>query len=163
MSLPEVCAVYMLRPAAGGGTEVLLGHKRTGLALGRVVGIGGKIERGETVVEGAVREVQEETELLVEASDLVAVGVLDYLFPSQPTWSQRSHVFTCTVWDGEPVETEEIVPRWYSIDNVPFDRMWDDAWRWLPGILRGESGLDAIFTFGDDLATVVNEAPRAVA
>ncbi|MBB2975954.1 8-oxo-dGTP diphosphatase [Microbacterium endophyticum] len=163
MNLPEVCAVYMMRPTATSGTEVLLGHKRTGLGLGRIVGIGGKIERGETVREGAVREVQEETGLLVEASDLVAVGVLDYLFPSQPTWSQRSHVFTCTAWTGEPVETDEIVPKWYSIDDIPFERMWDDASRWLPGILRGNSGLNAIFTFGDDLATVVNEAPRAVA
>ena len=37
---------------------------------------------------------------------------------------------------------------------VPYPRMWDDASRWLPGVLRGGT-VDARFTFGADLATVV--------
>ncbi|MGP3534445.1 8-oxo-dGTP diphosphatase [Microbacterium sp. RD1] len=159
MDLPGVCVVYLLRARADGGDEVLLGYKRTGLGLGKVVGIGGKVEAGESVREAAVREVHEETGLRIDAADLEAAGVLDYLFPTRPAWSQRSHVFTCRRWDGEPVETEEIVPAWFATADIPFDRMWDDAARWLPAVLAGGS-IAATYTFGDDLATVVGEELR---
>jgi 8-oxo-dGTP diphosphatase len=152
---PAVCVVYILREDAG-RTDVLLGYKRTASGLGRVVGIGGRVEVGESVREAAVREVREETELVVDASDLEPAGVFDYLFPSAPAWSQRSHVFLCRRFSGEPVETDEIVPAWFPVDRIPFDRMWDDARRWLPGVLRGGRA-GATFTFGDDRATVVAE------
>jgi 8-oxo-dGTP diphosphatase len=161
MHLPDVCVVYLLRTGPTGAAEVLLGYKRAGLGLGRVVGIGGRVEPGESLRDGAVREVREETGLRIDGADLRVAGGLDYLFPAQPSWSQRSHVFTCRVWTGEPVETDEIVPAWFAVDDVPFDRMWDDAARWLPGVLRGGT-VDAEFTFGDDLATVVDEGPRGV-
>ena len=157
MKLPDVCVVYILRERAG-RTEVLLGYKRTGLGLGRVVGIGGKVEPGETIPAAAVREVREETELDIAAADLEPAGVFDYLFPTSPTWSQRSHVFRCRRFAGEPRETEEIVPAWFATSDIPFARMWDDARRWLPAVLRGEQA-GATYTFGTDLATVVAEAP----
>ena len=153
MSLPEVCVVYLLRRGPA-GTEVLLGDKRTGLGQGKVVGIGGKLDRGESAHDAAVREVFEETGVRIEAADLRLAGAIDYFFPTRPAWSQRSTVFVCRRWQGEPVETDEITPRWYSLDAVPYSRMWDDASRWLPGVLRGGT-VDARFTFGADLATVV--------
>lgn len=154
-----MCVAYLLRARPDGGDDVLLGYKRTGLGLGRVVGIGGKVEAGESVPEALVREIREETGLTVEAGDLRPVGVLDYLFPAQPSWSQRSHVFVCRVWRGDPVETEEIVPAWFAREQIPYERMWDDARRWLPAILDGGT-IAAEFTFGDDLATVVAERAR---
>lgn len=153
MDLPEVCVAYLLRESAR-GSEVLLGYKRTGLGLGRVVGIGGKVEAGESIVEGLVREIREETGLVVEPSALEPVGVLDYLFPHEPSWSQRSHVFVCREFAGEPVPTEEIEPAWFAVDEVPYERMWDDARRWLPQVLRG-GRTGGVYTFGADLATVV--------
>jgi len=156
MSLPEVCVVYLLRRGPT-GAEVLLGDKRTGLGQGRIVGIGGKLDPGESAEEAAVREVMEEVGLRVAASDLHLAGTIDYHFPTRPAWSQRSTVFVCRRWVGEPVETDEITPRWYALDAVPYPRMWDDASRWLPGVLRG-GAVDARFTFGADLSTVVLSA-----
>ena len=43
----EVCVCYLTRVAADGRREVLLGRKRTGLGLGKIVGPGGKVELGE--------------------------------------------------------------------------------------------------------------------
>ncbi|WP_164743429.1 8-oxo-dGTP diphosphatase [Microbacterium sulfonylureivorans] len=156
MALPEVCVVYLMRTGAS-GLEVLLGDKRTGLGRGKIVGIGGKLDRDETPRHAAVREVFEEIGVQVEASDLREAGVIDYHFPTRPAWSQRSTVFVCRRWLGEPVETDEITPRWYTLADVPYARMWDDAARWLPGVLRGGT-VDARFTFGPDLSTVVLEA-----
>jgi len=153
MPLPEVCVVYLLRRGPE-GMEVLLGDKRTGLGQGKVVGIGGKLERGEAPEEAAVRELFEEVGVRAEASDLQCAGTIDYHFPTHLAWSQRSTVFVCRRWVGEPVETDEITPRWYPLEAVPYPRMWDDASRWLPGVLHGGT-VDARFTFGADLSTVV--------
>ena len=153
MPLPEVCVVYLIRRGET-GLEVLLRDKRTGLGQGKVVGIGGKLDPGETARDAAVREVFEEVGLRVAASDLHRAGAVEYHFPTRPSWSQHSTVFVCRRWQGEPVETDEITPRWYTLDAVPYARMWDDASRWLPGVLRG-GAVDARFTFGADLSTVV--------
>lgn len=155
MALPEVCVVYLLRRGSD-GLEVLLGDKLTGLGRGKVVGIGGKLDPGESPRQAAVREVHEEIGVVVAASDLVEAGAIDYHFPTRPEWSQRSTVFTTRRWQGEPVATDEIAPRWYPLAAVPYARMWDDAVRWLPGVLRGGS-VDARYTFGPDLSTVVLE------
>ncbi|MGN8553927.1 UNVERIFIED_CONTAM: 8-oxo-dGTP diphosphatase [Microbacterium sp. SLM126] len=156
MALPEVCVVYLLRTSAE-GLEVLLGDKRTGLGRGKVVGIGGKLDRGESARDAAAREVLEEVGVAVAASDLVDAGAIDYHFPTKPEWSQRSTVFVARRWSGDPVETDEITPRWYPLSEVPYARMWDDAVRWLPAVLRG-GRVDARYTFGPDLSTVVLEA-----
>lgn len=145
--------MYLLRRGAD-GVEVLLGDKRTGLGQGKVVGIGGKLDPGESAREAAVREVFEETGVRIDPADLHLAGAIDYFFPTRPAWSQRSTVFVCRRWQGDPVQTDEITPHWYALDAVPYSRMWDDASRWLPGVLRGGT-VDARFTFGADLATVV--------
>lgn len=156
MALTEVSVVYLLRTGPD-GLEVLLGDKRTGLGQGKVVGVGGKLDPGETPREAAVREVLEETGVVVAASDLLEAGVIEYHFPTRPQWSLRSTVFVARRWSGEPTQTDEITPHWYPVADVPYARMWDDAVRWLPGVLRGGS-VDARYTFGPDLSTVVLEA-----
>lgn len=155
--LPEVSVVYLRRGGATG--EVLLGEKLTGLGAGRIVGPGGKLETGESPVDAAVREVREEIGVDVDAHDLRAVGFLDYHFPHRPAWSQRSHVFVADRWTGEPIESAELRPAWFALAAVPYDRMWDDARRWLPAVLRG-ANVDASCVFAEDLATVSRWEPR---
>ncbi|MFZ8758719.1 8-oxo-dGTP diphosphatase [Microbacterium sp. HMH0099] len=155
--LPEVSVVYLRRGGAQG--EVLLGEKLTGLGAGRLVGPGGKLEPGETPVDAAVREVREEIGVEVAPADLRPVGALDYHFPDRPAWSQRSHVFVADRWRGRPVESVELRPAWFALDAVPYDRMWDDARRWLPAVLRGAT-VDASCVFAADLATVSRWEPR---
>ena len=160
MPLPQVCVCYLLRER-GGRTEVLLGRKKHGLGQGYFVGLGGKLEPGETAVDAAVREVFEESGVRVVATDLEPRGLLTYRFPHRETWSQESSVFVCRRWTGKPAASDELDPEWFDLAEVPLDEMWDDASRWLPGVLAGGSVRRA-FVFGADLATVVEE-PRTVA
>ena len=153
MSLPEVCVCYLLRPTDGGGTEVLLGRKKTGLGSGRLVGPGGKLEPGESPRDAAVREVAEEVGLLIDPADLELMGELTYPFPHHPAWSQKSWVFRAQRWDGEVVESDELEPVWIDITRIDYERMWDDARYWLPATLTGAS-VRATFTFGPDGRTV---------
>lgn len=152
--LPEVCVCYILRETASGGYEVLLGEKKKGLGLGKMVGPGGKLEPSETPAQAVVREVLEESGLSVREEDLVALGRIRYEFPSRPAWSQVSWVFATHVWQGEIVESDELLLRWHAVEEIPFDRMWDDAKHWLPDALDGEY-CERRFVFGPDLSTVV--------
>ncbi|MRG61412.1 NUDIX domain-containing protein [Agromyces sp. CFH 90414] len=155
-ALPQVCVCYLLRERDG-RVEVLLGRKKHGLGAGYFVAPGGKLEPGESAVEAVVREVREESGLEIEASDLEARGVITYLFPHREAWTQQSSVFVCRTWRGEPVPSDELDPEWHPVDEVPLDQMWDDARRWLPGVLAGGS-VSRTFAFGADLATVVGES-----
>ena len=49
--------------------HVLLGHKKTGIGLGKVLGIGGHVDAGETPLEAIVREFWEETGATVAPED----------------------------------------------------------------------------------------------
>ncbi|GAA2039603.1 hypothetical protein GCM10009819_25910 [Agromyces tropicus] len=155
MPLPEVCVCYVLREAAG-RTEVLLGRKKHGLGTGYFVGLGGKLEAGESAVDAAVREVHEESGLLVSAADLEARGRLTYLFPHRRAWSQVSNVFVVRAFRGVPAPSDELDPEWFPLEGVPLGEMWDDARRWLPGVLAG-GRVERTYVFGPDLATVVDE------
>lgn len=115
------------------GEEVLLIHKKTGLGAGKINGPGGKLEPGESALHAARREVREE--LLIEAGPLEEMGELHFDFVD----GLRLHcvVFRGSEFEGEPTETREARPEWFSIDAVPYDRMWADDRHWLPRMLRG--------------------------
>jgi len=153
----RVCVTYLLREVEG-RTEVLLGRKKTGLGVGYHVGLGGKLEGDETPVLAAVREIEEESGVVVDAADLEPRGELLYLFPHREAWSQRSTVFVARRWRGDPVETDELDPAWHDLGSLPLDEMWDDAARWLPGVLAG-GRVARTYSFAADLATVESEGP----
>lgn len=154
MTLPQVCVSYLIRSGDNGQLQVLLGRKKKGLGVGNFVGLGGKLEPGESPADAAVREIEEESGLIVDIDDLVPMGHLTYLFPHKEAWSQGSTVFVCREFRGVPCESDELNPEWFDVDALPLDEMWDDAKYWLPGVLSGIA-VQKTFTFGPDLASVV--------
>lgn len=156
-SLRRVCVAYLMR-SVDERLQVLLGRKKRGLGAGNFVGLGGKFEPGESATMAAVREIEEESGVVVDPSDLDRRGDLFYLFPGRPAWSQRSTVFVVTRWRGEPSPSDELDPVWFDLDDLPLDEMWDDARAWLPGVLIGGQ-VSHEFTFAVDLASVSSERP----
>ena len=134
-------------------THVLLGYKKRGFGTGKYTGIGGKIEPGETVRAAAVREMHEETGVVISPQDLVDAGHLTFYFPARPQWNLTTRIFVGHRWEGEPIETGEIRPVWFEIDHLPFDAMWDDATYWYPYVLKNKC-VRATFTFSTDCKTV---------
>ena len=99
--------------------EVLLIRKKRGIGAGKVNGPGGRVDPGESALDGAVREVQEElgvTPLQPEKVGEVLFHVVDGL-------RMRIHVFRSDDLRGVPIETAEAEPLWTSIDALPFDQM----------------------------------------
>ncbi|MFJ6079748.1 8-oxo-dGTP diphosphatase [Pseudarthrobacter sp. NPDC092419] len=119
------------------GREVLLGLKKTGFGRGKIVGLGGHVEPGETDAEAACREVYEESGVLVRQEDLRDAGLVVFDFPARPEWNMSTRLFVAARWSGEPVETAEILPEWFGTAALPVERMWQDAAHWLPLALDG--------------------------
>jgi 8-oxo-dGTP diphosphatase len=143
----------LIRRHNDGGPEVLLGLKKSGFGVGKWVGLGGHIEPGEKPDAAAVREVAEESSLVVAADALQHMASIEFRFPARPSWDQTADVFVTSVYQGEATESDEVAPRWFAEDALPLSLMWDDAKYWLPRVLAGEH-VDVRIAFADDCATV---------
>ena len=133
-----MCLVFLTRDAAGGGREVLLGLKQRGFGTGRIVGIGGHVEPGESDVQAAVRETFEETGFHVIPTQLYGAGRVIFRFPARPDWDMSVALYRATEWTGELTASDELDPQWHPVADLPTGQMWDDSRIWLPHVLRGE-------------------------
>jgi 8-oxo-dGTP diphosphatase len=133
--------------------EVLLGKKKARFGAGKYNGFGGKVEPDETIVQAAVRELAEEAGVQVALNELHLVAHLTFLFPHRREWEQIVYVYCAHTWQGTPVESEEMVPSWFGVDEIPYDEMWDDDRFWLPHVLAGKR-VQATFTYRADNETV---------
>ncbi|XP_032250060.1 7,8-dihydro-8-oxoguanine triphosphatase isoform X1 [Phoca vitulina] len=83
--------------------RVLLGMKKRGFGAGRWNGFGGKVQDGETIEDGAKRELQEESGLTVDA--LHKVGHVVFEFVGEPELMDV-HIFRADSVRGTPVESD---------------------------------------------------------
>ncbi len=126
--------------------KVLLIRKKRGLGAGKINGPGGKIDPGETSEACAIRETQEE--LGVTARNPTKHGELWFQFVDG--LSLHVDVFRATEWEGDPIETEEAVPLWTSLSELPFEQMWADDRYWLTEVLVEKRHFMGKFLFDDD-------------
>lgn len=136
-----------------GERELLLAMKKTGFGEGKWNGIGGRLDLGrksESISETAIREVEEE--IGIKIKDIEKVAILNFSHPyflnsEEKEW--QVHVFFAKQWEGEPLESKEMKPSWFKINELPFDEMWLDRKFWLPRVLNGEK-LEGNFVYKTD-------------
>lgn len=117
-------------------SEVLLQYKRKGFGQGKWNGPGGKLEPGETIEQSVIREVKEETGL--DIVNLEKMAELEFYFKDREEWDNITHVYVTKDFSGEIQADDEGELKWFKIEEVPFDKMWDDDPHWLPNVLAGE-------------------------
>lgn len=115
--------------------RILLIRKKRGLGAGKINGPGGRLEKGETMLECAVREVQEE--LCITPVNPVFCG--ESLFQFTDQYSIHVHTYVSNDYEGTPAETDEAIPLWFDLDKIPYDEMWEDDKIWLPLLIAGKS------------------------
>jgi 8-oxo-dGTP pyrophosphatase MutT (NUDIX family) len=133
--------------------QVLLAMKKRGFGSGKWNGYGGKVQKDETPIIAAIRELEEESGLVADDKDLRQIALVRFYFDGNPVF--ECYVFLTNAWRKEPVETEEMKPQWYPISILPFDEMWAADAKWIPLILAGEK-IEAEVNFNAD-GSVVKE------
>ena len=127
-------------------SKILLAMKKRGFGVGRWNGAGGKVEKGEEVIIAIKRETKEE--IGIELENFSKFGLLSFRFVNKSEFNQDVHLFVASSWKGDPTESEEMKPKWFSFEEIPYEKMWPDDIYWLPYILKGEK-VKASFLFGD--------------
>jgi len=125
--------------------RMLLIHKKTGLGAGKINAPGGRLEKGETAAEAAVRECREE----VSMTPFNPVKRAELFFQFTSGYKLYGEAFFSYSWEGEPTESDEADPFWCDLDQIPWDKMWEDDRDWLPSTLDGKN-MRGYFIFDDD-------------
>lgn len=124
--------------------EILLAMKKRGFGKGRWNGFGGKLNPGEDLLSGAVRELREESGIEASETDLERIGEIDFFFDLKPEWDQKVVVYMIRKWKGVEAESEEMKPQWFSLEKIPYEDMWPADRVWMPKVLSGEKILGEI-------------------
>ena len=115
--------------------KILLGMKKRGFGMGRWNGFGGKLTEGETLERSAKREIKEEVGL--DVSELIEAGQIEFEYLGKDQIVEV-HFYKILDFSGEPTESEEMKPKWFEVDSLPFVDMWPDDRYWMPMFLSGE-------------------------
>ncbi|KAJ7151014.1 NUDIX hydrolase domain-like protein, partial [Mycena filopes] len=108
------------------GPKILLGYKKRGLGIHKYNGFGGKVEAGESTVDAALRELQEEAGII---APLAHAGTLLFVVPGEK-WAHID-IFRAEEFTGAITESDEMRPEWFNTSELPFDSMWETDKFWL--------------------------------
>ena len=125
--------------------QILLGLKKRGFGSNRWNGFGGKVQAGEKIEKTAAREIKEEVGLT--PLKMKKKAVLIFEFQDNPSLIEV-HVFGAENFRGQVKESEEMKPKWFNLNKIPYRRMWPDDIHWLPLFLKGKK-LRGEFYFKD--------------
>lgn len=93
----------------------------------------------------ALRELEEESTIVLRDADLIHVWVLHFFWEAKPEWNQDVHIFRGT-YDGAFAETEEMRPQRRDTDKLPYKDMREDDEIRMPKLIAGEQ-FDLNFRF----------------
>lgn len=139
------------------GDQLLLGMKKRGFGEGWWNGFGGKLDPGETYEDSARRETLEEVG--VEVGELKHVADIHFYFDGV---LQIVNKVYRTDFTGEPVETDEMLPKFFTTDMIPYKTMWPGDDLWIPQVLADDlqEPLGFILHFdGDNNFLSIEELP----
>lgn len=128
--------------------QILLGMKKRGFWAGKRNGFGGKPHGSETAKEAALRELEEESGIYLEPEQIRQLGLLHFFFDWKPEWNKDCYVFKGH-YAGDFHETEEMLPQWRDIDQIPYDKMRDADKIWIQNIINNQT-FEMEFTFDEN-------------
>jgi 8-oxo-dGTP diphosphatase/2-hydroxy-dATP diphosphatase len=134
-------------------SKILLGMKKRGFGKDWWNGFGGKLENGETYDECATRECLEEAG--IEVGQLKHTANLHFFFDD--ILKVVSKAYTSDGFSGSPMESDEMKPELFDIDDLPYDDMWPADRIWVPKSLNSDKPLGFIVNFKNNAVESVQE------
>jgi 8-oxo-dGTP diphosphatase len=129
--------------------KILLLHrtkKEDDIHEGKWIGVGGKIEQGETPEECIIREVKEETGLIIKSPNLN--GVMTFpKFKDNEDW--YVFLFTANDFEGELIECNEGDLKWVEKSKVLDMPTWEGDLIFLSWLLEKRNFFSAKFLYED--------------
>lgn len=99
---------------------------------GKWIGIGGKKEKNESILQCAKREIYEESGY--QAIKLQRKGIIDFIYGQQE--AERIHVFLCADFIGHEIICDEGDLAWILLDEVESLNLWAGDRYFLPHIFK---------------------------
>ena len=133
----------------------MLGEKKKGFGKGKLNGPGGKIEPGETPEQGMIRETREEVG--ITPKKYKEMGTVEFV-----EWYKGEeqnvifYLYVATEYEGKLKESDELKPYWFDLDNIPYDKMFEDDSYWMPIVLEGNK-IQAFFEYDKEWKMVRHE------
>lgn len=116
--------------------KVLLQKKSRGFGVGKWNAPGGKKEQNESIEDSVIREIKEETDLII--FDLEEIGFHEFFWKDKSEWNMRCYIFKTSSFSGNEKDMGEGDLRWFDIDSIPLDKMWEDDKFWTKDMLKGK-------------------------
>lgn len=130
--------------------------KENDLNEGKWIGLGGKIEDGETPLQGVIREVKEEAGFILAESQLVDLGLVHF---RSDVWEDEEMYLFKGILDSKPelIECNEGTLHWIKADKVLGLPTWEGDRVFLEAMFRGETGIHITLSYeGEKLVKVIN-------
>ena len=89
--------------------------KKRGFGEGKWNGFGGKVDPGESIIEAAQRELEEECG--IRAKEPVKTGVITFTYKDSNS-TMEVHIYSDHLYSGEITESEEMKPQWWAYKQV---------------------------------------------
>jgi 8-oxo-dGTP diphosphatase len=83
-----------------------------------------------------VRETKEEFGITLDPEQLDRVAIVTFHAGGIPDF--EVHVFRTVFFSREIRETAEMIPGWFPVEPLPFDRMLESDRMWFPRAITGE-------------------------
>ena len=130
---------------------LLRNKKENDVNKGKWIGVGGHFEEGESPQECLLREVREETGLIL--TDYTFRGIVTFIFGEDET--EYMHLFTSCSFTGELHECDEGELKWIRKDDVENLELWEGDRLFMPRLIAGENNIFMKLTYeGDSLVDV---------
>lgn len=143
MKLATICYI-------DNGNELLLMHRNKKLNdvhEGKWISVGGKLEKGESPEDCAVREVFEETGLQVKKMDFKGIITFPEFTPNNDWYT---YVYKVTVFEGSLLEDcAEGTLEWVPYDQVLSKPTWEGDYEMFKWILEDVPFFSAKFSYRD--------------
>lgn len=119
--------------------KILLGLKKavetSPLGHGLYNGFGGHNEPPESIEDTARREFKAESGLSVIRMRKAGILIVSY---QKSDLIVELHFYLVTEYAGLPKETDEMIPRWFPLNKIPYEHMWSSDKEILPQVLAGK-------------------------